>query len=240
MSSVGDVFEPTRVEHIRDIMTTFYGQCEVGDKMSVGIQGDHLFPSEYSENRPEGVITRVMSTAAGDRSDAIRVHFDSGEKKTFSLSSLDPQGIWEFTPESFEGVLARSVQRAEAEYRSSAVDENVDENVDGADPSGDVSEAEAPQYRGLDTLGEEVDQLRHMLEQYIESQQVDEAKFRGCVVETVAKIAHDVVKQESTFCNVLNTEYRGVADDNSSVSSGGAEDQLINSDFTDSSDDDVE
>jgi len=122
LSHADALFDPTRVAQIRDVMTVFYDHCQPGDTIAAGIVGDELYPEAFHTARPEGVITRVMSTAAGDRTDAIRVQFPDG-KRTFALSSLDAHGVWEFTPASFDSVLARTVERAEIEYRGMNADQ---------------------------------------------------------------------------------------------------------------------
>ena len=174
-----------RVAQIRDVMSVFYDQCQPGDVIAAGIVGDDLYPDELNTSRPEGVITRVMSTAAGDRADAIRVQFPDG-KRTFALSSLDAHGVWEFTPASFDGVLARTVERAEIEYRGMNADPAGEQAYAQPDAQPDAQAEEAPVYRGtVNTLAEEVARLT----QGMERMQADEGKFRSVMVETLAKMA---------------------------------------------------
>lgn len=198
-----NIFDSDRVSKIGEIMPRFQQHVQPGDQIMLGLEGDPAFP--YGEDRPVGTVTRTKSLEDGSTS--VRVRMNTGQSVTLQPNTVDPKQVWEFTDDSFQKVLARSVQ----------------------------PEPERPEqtYRGttneVDSLRQELDMIKAQM--HAEAQEV--RKFNNTLISTLNEISQDVCKTNSdaNFCKVFATEYRSMMENDAAPAS---ESKYFDSDFSDS------
>lgn len=213
------LYDRERVEKIGQIMPRFSEHVEVGDEILLGLEGDPMFPAKYNENRPKGTVMKVKQLDGGA---SIRVRMDNGNTVTLKPGELDPQKVWEFSDESFQRVLERSLQ---------------------PEPTPE-QEMEPPNYRSsfVSEMGSmsEVQQLRQelaMLKSQYENDQMEARQFNNTLIATMNEVAQDVcaVNSNAGFCNVFANEYRSMMKPEGAASAS-PPDKMFESDFSDSSD----
>jgi hypothetical protein len=108
-----DLYDSDRLSKIAEIMPKFASHAQAGDEIMLGLEGDPSFPSEFQADRPMGTIVKVKETPNGN---ALKVKMSTGKVVTVHPNSFDPKMVWEFTDDSFQNVLQRSLkQQAEPE-----------------------------------------------------------------------------------------------------------------------------
>lgn len=179
------LYDAERLQKIGEIMPRFCQHVQEGDEIAFGLEGDPLFPTEYKEDRPVGIVTKVKST--GDAA-TLRVQMKNGNVIDIPPHSVDPQRVWEFTDDTFQQVLKRSIEK----------------NMPSEEP--DYRGAESAEVNELQSLREE---FRNMRETF--AREVQESKnFNNTLIATLHEMASDVCRnnENSGFCSVFSDEYK--------------------------------
>tara|TARA_B100000787_G_scaffold165359_1_gene149143 strand:- start:21 stop:650 length:630 start_codon:yes stop_codon:yes gene_type:complete len=180
------LYDAERLQKIGEIMPRFCQHVQEGDEIAFGLEGDPLFPAEYKEERPVGIVTKVKS--AGDAA-TLRVQMKNGSVIDIPPHSVDPQRVWEFTDDTFQQVLKRSIEK----------------NMPSEDPD----------YRGVESDANDIQNLREELRNMKESfaHEIQESKnFNNTLIATLHEITTDVCRnnpnESSGFCSVFSEEYK--------------------------------
>jgi hypothetical protein len=207
------MYDAERLQKIGEIMPRFCSHVEVGDEIAFGLEGDPLFPDEFKSERPTGVVTKVK--AMEDNGSTIRVQMKNGSSIDVPPHSVDPQRVWEFTDETFQNVLKRSIEK------NMPVEE-----------SPDYRGTEEPQVGELTKLRSELNTMKDQFQREME----ESKNFNNTLIATLHEMAADVCRNNpdsAGFCSVFNDEY------NKMMSTDGSANKStpFYSDFSDSSDD---
>ena len=210
---MSQLYDPDRLSKIGEIMPRFNQHVQEGDEIYLGLEGDPAFPSEFKENRPKGVVTKVKHSDDSGESTTIRVKMENGQSVDIAPHSIDPQRVWEFTDESFQEVLKRSIAESEPEVA-----------------------APEPEYRGgnddIGALRAEISKMKAAYEQEF----AETRNFNNTLIATLNEMASDVCAvsgEKAGFCSVFKNEYSKM------MTNDGPEDKAspFDSDFSESSDD---
>lgn len=212
------LYDPERVDKISQIMPRFSEHVQVGDEILLGLEGDPLYPEKYNDYRPKGVVTKVKQLDGGA---SIKVQMENGSKVTLAPGELDPQKVWEFSDDSFQKVLQRSIPQEQSNFESN--DYRGSENVDFKSSSSDI---------------QQLKQELAMLKSQYETDQIEARQFNNTLIATMNEVAQDVCASNPNagFCNIFTGEYRSMfkGGDNSTTMK---EDKMFDSDFSDSDSD---
>lgn len=186
------IYDTDRLTKIAEIMPRFSEHAEVGDEIMFGLEGDPAFPKDFENARPTGSIIRTKNTEHGK---AFKVKMSTGKVVSVAPNSFDPQHVWEFTDESFQKVLERSMKNSEVEEAEEAEAEPV------------------PSYRGsndseIEELRREVQEMRRSFDDEI----AESRAFNNTLIATMNEMANDICKSnaDAEFCKVFTSEYRSM------------------------------
>lgn len=183
MSNSG--YDTERVTKISQIMPQFSKVAQAGDTVLMGLEGDPLFPSDFSKSRPTATITSVKQR---ENDYLVELKTESGEKKQFSSLSLAADQVWEFDDVSFRNVMER--QRVEQEKMNQKV--------------------KPPEYRGAEDVSSLKAQVSE-LKDIIEAERQNTRNFHNTMIASMNEMASDICKLDGNgstkFCRVLNNEY---------------------------------
>jgi hypothetical protein len=198
-----DMYNPERIQKISEIMPRFNAHVQPNDEIMFGLEGDPMFPQSFAGNRPTGVVQKVKNSGGSAENATIRVKMNNGQVKDIPYGSVNPETLWEFTDESFQKVLKRSIDR------------NMPE--------------ETPEYRGATDLGS-VESLRaelNALKGSMDAERAETQNFNNALIATIHEIAGDVCKAstkyrgatdldsgDESFCSVFNKEYNKMMSNN--------------------------
>lgn len=196
-----DMYDTERIQKISEIMPRFNAHVQPNDTILFGLEGDPLFPESFKANRPTGVVQKVKSNGSPENS-TIRVKMSNGQTKDIPYGSVNPETLWEFSDDTFQEVLKRSIDR---------------------------NMPESPDYRGVSAEVNEVNALRaelNALKGSMEQERSESQNFNNALIATLHEMATDVCKnQDAPFCKVFNTEY-------SKMMSTDQEENAFDSDFS--------
>lgn len=174
--------DPDRNTRVLEIMSKFSQVAEVGDKVYMGLEGDSLFPDDYrGESRPQATII-AKNDIGGDI--MLKLRTSGGQEIETSSMTASPRLAFEFTPDQFEGVLAREKAQSEAER---------------------ALQQKTPEYRGDDDT---IASLRAE----IASMRATEASFRNTAIETMKSLAEDILYGKTDFSKTLTDQYTSMAE----------------------------
>ena len=97
-------YDAERVNKISQIMPQFAQVAQVGDIVHLGLEGDPLFPSSFSESRPSATITSIEERA---NDHLIGMQLQDGSNVKYSSMTLAADQVWEFTDDTFQNVMHR-------------------------------------------------------------------------------------------------------------------------------------
>lgn len=182
---MSNVFDPERVSKISKIMPQFSDVAKVGDEVHMGLVGDPAFPYQDGA-RP---VATVSSVEKHGENVQINLTMQDGTIKKVDKYTISPEGVWEFTDESFKHVLQR--EREAFEMRAEA----------RMQPRKEIS------YRGVDAAHAEIQKLRAELQ--TEKELV--RNFHNTYIASLSELASDICKidvdQAANFCRTFKTEY---------------------------------
>lgn len=211
------LYDPERVDKISQIMPRFSEHVQVGDEILLGLEGDPLFPEKFNDYRPKGTVEKVKQLDGGA---SIKVLMENGQKVTLTPGELDPQKVWEFSDDSFQKVLQRSVKQNEP---------NLETDYRGSNNN--------PEYR---SSSDEIQQLRQelsMLKSQYENDQIEARQFNNTLIATMNEVAQDVcaANPQAGFCNVFTGEYRSMFKNDQNTNA--TTEKMFDSEFSDSDSD---
>ena len=177
------IFAEERVANISEIMPKLSEHVRIGDRITLGLEGDPKFPYSGS-NRPTGDVVKVSKKDDGLVD--LDVKLSSGDTVKLAAGSIAADQIWEFTEDSFRNVLERSINA----QKVSSSDNDIESS-----------------YRGSLNESKEIVELRKALETQIK----ESNDFNQTVVKTLNEMAKDIINMNpnAKFCSVFASEYRG-------------------------------
>ena len=227
MSSYHDVLHPDRLTSLMEIVPRFNAHVQSNDQVLMGIAGDSLYPYEASA-RPSATVLDVRSD-----SDGIEVRMrDNATHEEFIVpkNNVDPKLLWEFHPDTFEGVLHRAMSdkdidfvpmsapespRAEPTHMSAADDDEAP-MVDG-----EVSEARQFAHnavRVMAKLAKENLKMEQMMQQGFE-----QLGLRVAPVCNFSQVFREEFKAEMSDSSGSDSEQSDSETESSAASSAGSE-----------------
>jgi|MDTE01.1.fsa_nt_gb hypothetical protein len=181
-----NVFDPERVSKISKIMPQFSDVAKVGDEVHMGLVGDPAFPYQDGA-RP---VATVSSVEKHGENVQINLAMEDGTTKKVDKYTISPDGVWEFTDESFKNVLQR--EREAFEMRAEARMQPRKEEIS---------------YRGIDAANAEIQKLRAELQ--AEKELV--RNFHNTYIASLSELASDICKLDTdhaaNFCRTFKAEY---------------------------------
>ena len=195
-----DMYNPERIQKISEIIPRFNAHVQPNDEIMFGLEGDPMFPKSFVANRPTGVVQKVKNSGGSAENATIRVKMNNGQIKDIPYGSVNPETLWEFTDETFQKVLKRSIDR-------------------------NMPEDNTPEYRGATDL-DSVESLRAeltALKGSMDAERAETQNFNNALIATINEMAGDFcnLKKASmgdggddTFCGVFNKEYSKMMSNN--------------------------
>tara|TARA_B110000046_G_C12972861_1_gene389731 strand:- start:942 stop:1538 length:597 start_codon:yes stop_codon:yes gene_type:complete len=184
-------FAAERLQKIDNIMPNFYSFATQGDEVTLGLEGDPMFPASYrGEKRPVGNIVKLQGQA-GERS--VEIRLKDGTTIVAEEDETSAKKVWEFTDEGYRGVVQR--QRANLKQEKEAVRYR-----------GIFGENNALQKEFVD-LKEEVETLRKVMFTAVEGLAEDvsnssaDAKFAGALMKEMREYnaTYQAIEAKETF-----------------------------------------
>ena len=181
------LYDPSRVDKIGTIMTSFTGVAKPGDRVLMGLEGDPMFPQHWQKDRPTGVVY-------SNDGNQVVIDMDGGGRETYEAGMLNPKKVWEFSDDAFDKVIKRETDS----YRGVA--------TPAAAPQ-DPSPVPQPDYRGIiDTLERDLKRLNEKI-----------SSFHTVYLTSLRELARDVTDGNCKFCKAYGEEfdsmnYRGVSE----------------------------
>lgn len=177
-----DIYNPSRIEHIKNIMGHHAEMADPGETVYFGLTDDPCQPITYrnAECRPQGVVE--SKKLLDDGTHQITFRMEDGSYRSVNSATVAPSELFEFAEEAY-GRYAEK-RRAEAA--------RAEEDV-----------LKEPEYSGTEDLYSRVSDLSDKLDRFIEQSQNQNATF----VETIASLANDISTGRAEFSDVFRKEF---------------------------------